>query len=254
MRGVRRPGICTHGNRKASCKECGGSSICTHGKQKASCSDCLTMAQKLGNGQWCVACVDKRLSAERRRAGVQLCATCDPAYPQRIELIVRPLLLAVVDFPPSAADNDMLGSRAAASTCDASVRRPDLAWYGDNLAIFVEIDENGGHPDRVAACEMGKMWCQTVAVKKLMGEATRVFYLRFNPDRYDGGRVRLEQRVKAVGKAVNALIAGDHSALDSAAPHVAYFYYHSACRFHIDAVAAQPDSFHMLRLGTELES
>jgi hypothetical protein len=178
---------------------------------------------------------------KRRRANVQLCATCDSGYVKRTEEIVRPLLLLDLP-PPSGIDNLILGG----ADCNVSKRRPDLVWFGTDRAIFLEIDEDGGHPDRLASCELAKIWDQTLAIKKLLGEHLIIYFLRFNPDACDRIKVRLESRCETVSNEIRRILqleSGDHTV-----PHVAYFYYHTKCQFQIDAALAHPDSLSVYKI------
>ena len=91
---------------------------------------------------------------------------------------------------------------------------------------------------------------QTAAVKRLRGEAAVVFMLRFNPDAWDGGRASLAKRAAAVGAEVKRLLALPRAELvaayDPKLPHVGYWFYHSSCRFQIDAALSQPNSVHVM--------
>lgn len=113
-------------------------------------------------------------------------------------------------------------------------------------AVCIEIDENGGHADREPICESGKIWDQTVALKQLCGETLQVFFLRFNPDEYDGARSTLEQRIKNVGAHCRWLLdEGWRTFPASTAPHISYHYYHSKAAHQIGFVRARPESFHL---------
>ena len=208
----------------------------------------------LASNTFCHGCTSKILSKQRQRAGLHLCAECDPRVPNRIEVVLRPLIAAAVGFPASIMDDAMLGG--ASTGCDAGARRPDWGWFARDRAIFLEVDEGGGHPDRLAECEMAKMWDQTHAVRKLLGAEVPVFFVRFNPDAWDGGRAGIDERVDAVAQVVRALLGADASASSPALrgawgapeeacllPQVKYMFYHSACEFQITATRAKPDSF-----------
>ena len=184
-------------------------------------------------------CFNTQLSISRTRAGITSCAECDDRTPTRIEKIVVPLLLAQIDHPPSAQDDVLFGGVG----CDAGRRRPDLAWFGRDRVIKVGIDEHS-HDDRTVSCEMGKMHDQFVSWQKLLGCAVPVFYLKLNPDAYDGPNTRLDTRLSIVANRVNELLTMDDiSAFTTLVPHVEYFYYHSKAAFHIDAVRNAVDSF-----------
>src|SRR6185312_658117 len=99
---------------------------------------------------------------------------------------------------------------------------------------------------RLTECELGKMWDHTAAVKKLLGEHVRVFFVRLNRDEYDGGAVSLDDRVAAFGAVVRNLLTADVSAYSPLHPYVRYMYYHSKCAFQIAAARARPDSIVVL--------
>ena len=227
---------CVHGSRVSECVNCKGGNICLHNKRRHRCSECLTTEQKANNNHFCKCCLDKYLTMKRRRANVQLCATCDSGYVKRTEEIVRPLLLLDLP-PPSGIDNLTLGG----ASCNVPKRRPDLVWFGTDRAIFLEIDENGGHPDRLSSCELAKIWDQTIAIKKLLGEHLSIYFLRFNPDACDRIKLRLETRCETVSNEIKRILQLD-VASDTSVPNVAYFYYHTKCQFQIDAALAEPNS------------
>ena len=174
--------------------------------------------------------------------------------PQRIEKVVVPILLSSIDHPPSVQDDAVFGGPG--TNCDdARRRRPDLLWLGSDRIVSVEIDEHS-HVDRTSVCETGKMHDQFVSWQQLLGHVP-VFYLRLNPDEFDGAYTLLEDRVRAVANRVNHLLSMDltdhltdlakYSAL---APHVEYFYYHSKAQHHIEAVRGASDSF--VFIGSEV--
>ena len=222
------------------CKACGGKQVCPHSLMRVQCRDCLSADQLASSKRFCVRCFNA-LGLARQRASIRLCGTCSRTAPARIEHTVRDRLLPLVMHEPSMEDNVRLGGGG----CDAPVRRADLGWLAPDRAVFFEVDEHSHH-DREASCELGKLWDQTVAVKRLLGEHARVFMVRFNPDEYDGGRVTLDERVRAAAALVNELIATDVSAYDAMAPHVWYMYYHSKSMHLMDAARARPDAVHVV--------
>ena len=191
----------------------------------------------LSGNIFCHGCCDTRLSPLRKRNKITVCAKCDPRVPQRIEKIVVPLLLAQIDHPVSAQDDTTYGGNG----CDAVKRRPDLLWLGLDRVVSLEVDEHS-HKDRSTSCELGKMHDQFVAWQTLIG-CVPVFYVRFNPDEFDGGRISLDDRVCAVARRVNELLTMDVSECSSLVPHVEFHYYHSSAQHHMDGVRGAPDSF-----------
>ncbi len=253
--------ICEHGRQRNLCRDCDGVSMCEHGRKRRVCKECLDLNARLESGVFCIVCSDVYVSQRRRRAGIKMCAQCDAAAPKRIELIVRPLLIDAIGVAATIADDATLGGAG----CDASVRRPDLLFVRagaipDNIAVpgmlidgrivCVEIDEQGGHPDNDPSCESGKMWDQTVALKRLCGETTRIFFVRFNPDAYDAQHVTLDDRIATVATHVRELLEDGWYNFETAnVPHVSYHYYHSKCQHHINYVRARPDSFNIYYVG-----
>jgi hypothetical protein len=191
---------------------------------------------------WCKGCASKILSEQRKRAGIQFCKSCEASVPDRTEVLLRPLLLEAAGFPPSAVDDTSFGGQG----CGAGLRRPDIAWLGTDRVIFGEVDEDGGHPDRLPECELGRMWDLTVSAKKLIGEHVRVFFIRLNPHEYDVARVSQEERVRTFGRVARELMAADVSEFSPLIPHVKYLFYHSKCVFQIEAARAKPDSIHVM--------
>ena len=178
-----------------------------------------------------------------------MCAGCDPRVPQRIEHIVTPMLLTQIVHPPSGRDDVHFGGAG----CDARSRRPDLLWMASDRVVNVEIDERS-HVDRLCECELGKMHDQFVAWQRLLGCDVPVFYVRLNPDEYDGPRTTLDDRVQIVAQRVNELLVADVTAYTTLVPHVEHFFYHSKARKHMDAVGDASDSFVLLRTPYTLEN
>lgn len=149
--------------------------------------------------------------------------------------------------------------------CGTALRRPDLIFVRadevpetvtkssalvNGRIVCVEIDEHS-HQDRTSECESGKIWDQTVALKRLCGETTRIFVVRFNPDEFDGARTSLNARIAAVGAHVKWLLEEGWRMFENAAvPHVSFHYYHSKCAFHIDYIRNHPESFNLYDFET----
>ena len=119
--------------------------------------------------------------------------------------------------------------------------------------ICLEIDERGGHPDNEPSCDAAKISDQTIALHKLCGASTRIFFVRFNPDEYDGGRVSLDARIADVGAQCKWLLEEGWRSFEPEAPHVSFHYYHSKCAKHIDYIRANPNAFHMFRIEQEVD-
>ena len=234
--------FCVHNKNKYFCVQCGGKSLCRHGLSKHMCRDCMSMDQIVNSKHFCMVCAH-RLSPKFTRLGTRLCGACTTGKVESTESIVRNLLLPLVMFPPSST-----GEAVGSVACATKFRKPDLAWYGNDRAIFVEIDEHS-HVTYQTSCELGKLWDQTETAKKLLGEHVHVYMLRLNPDRYDGGNVKLNERVAVVAAKINELMAAclPQSNTSGLVPHLGYYYYHSSAQFHIDAALAEPDSIDVFR-------
>ena len=185
--------LCAHKKRKHLCSalEChGGGALCkAHKIPRERCKECLSMQQRLESKRFCKLCSDTFLSWPRRRAGILFCAKCDPSVPQRVELVIRPLLVERIGRAATIADDFYLGGAG----CDATKRRPDLFFLSASeypkmiskqlglvggCAVCIETDEDS-HRDRLSACEAAKLCDEMTAIQKLCGDQTRCIFLRF---------------------------------------------------------------------------
>ena len=165
--------------------------------------------------------------------GEFICAECSGKRAERTEYIVRDALLPLVKHPPSIVD-EMVGNKNGG--CDSfTSRRPDLAWISEDKRriVEVEIDEDGGHPDRETSCEIGKICDQADAFNKLAGLVANYYVIRFNPDRCDG--TPLKERIKVVAHRINELLFATPFEDKMLLPQVDYYYYHESCYFQIEA-------------------
>ena len=180
--------FCVHGRRKERCRHCGGSGFCEHNRHTETCPDCLTVEKILSRKIICHVCCQTRLSKIRLRSGITTCAECDPQVPPRSEHVVVPRLLERI------ASSVRAGRRPLwRSGCDANRRRPDLLWLGRDRVVSVEIDEHSRRSDECVRWER----CTTCRWQSLLG-CVPVFYVRVNPDEYDGRYLPLEDRLDAV--------------------------------------------------------
>jgi hypothetical protein len=187
---------------------------------------------------------------------VNICAECDNCVPDRIEVVVRPILIGMVGFQPSFTDDAMFGTDPA--MCDVvKRRRPDFIWEGDDIVIVVECDERGGHGslNYNPECDAGWMTDMTVSLTALYqqrgGNAPYIFFLRFNPDERDGKRARvsLDDRIQRVADRVNEIRdMQDFAGLPRGVPMVEYYFYHSKCADMIFYTVNHPDAFKVLRV------
>ena len=194
----------------------------------------------------------KMLSPARIRAGVLQCAECDNSVVDRIEVVIRPLLLPLVAHEPSAMDNTLFGNG-----CDVvKRRRPDFLWLGLDRAILLEIDENGGHSTNNYSpeCDLGWVMDMVAALNDLFkangyngGKVPFVVVLRFNPDECDTQRVSLDDRVAVVAKRINHYLKMDITPEDAMVPWIEYHFYHTKCYPHIQYAEAKQDAVRVVR-------
>ena len=188
------------------------------------------------------------LSHQRRRAGIQQCAECDPSTVDRVEVIIRPILLRLIAFEPSATDDTLFGHG-----CDVvRRRRPDFLWLGHDRAIILEVDERGGHSDGGYSpeCDLGWVMDMNAALITLYrdhayndGKVPHLVVVRFNPDECDESNVSLDDRISVVADRVNYYLTVDTSELGSSLlPLLEYHYYHSKCHGHITWARRNEDS------------
>lgn len=179
------------------------------------------------------------------------CAACDETTVDRVELVVRPLLLSSVSHPPSATDDTLFGQ-----TCDVvKRRRPDFLWLGNDRCVLVEIDENGGHgtSNYTPSCDLGWVMDMVVVLNRLYADGGwnegRIPYahiFRMNPDEYDGGSVTLDARIEALSGRIHDVLNMDVDPDLSLVPTVEYMYYHSKCRAHIAFAMNHRDAIRVL--------
>ena len=248
--------FCPHGRERSKCKECGGSQICEHGKRRSRCKECVTVEKMQESKIWCTVCCNKLICSNRIRAGVTMCAECDATVPNRIEVQLRPKLVEMVGFEPSALDDTLFGTDP--KMCDVvKRRRPDFLWQSEQVVICVECDEKGGHGslNYTPECDGGWMTDMTVALTELhqkqFGKAPYIFFLRFNPDERDATRARVDrdQRLRVVADRVNEIRSlKEFKGLRRGVPMVEYYYYHSKCIHMIAYTRDRPDAFRVIKV------
>jgi len=189
------------------------------------------------------------LSTQRMRNGIQQCASCDDSIVDRVEHLIRPMLLPKVDHPPSALDDVMFGT-----TCDVTKRRrPDFLWIGEDRVIQLEVDERGGHSDRnyTPECDLGFIMDINHCINHLFashgyndGKVPHHVVLRMNPDECDRMYISLEDRVDQIAERINHYLKVP---LDpTSCPVLEYHYYHTKCSRHISYARTNPDSVHVV--------
>jgi len=179
-------------------------------------------------------CLSTLLSMQRQRAGIRICAGCDPTVPDRIEKIVIPLFVQQMGFEPSAQDDQLIGG----TECDTNRRRPDACWISRNRIAFLEIDEHG-HNDRQSSCETAKVIDQTLSVQKTYPDAV-VAHFRFNPLEFDHHPVDLETRIQYCAADITFFLAAtDDYPWRNEVPYMFYYFYPRKSHFQIEYVLKQ---------------
>jgi len=230
-------GYCPHRKRVDKCVTCGGKSMCAHGIQRTNCRECQTTERKLGGGNWCVVCVDTRLSQRRQMLGVAVCAKCDPDVAPRVEEVALSLLAAAWVSatpaspmpPPSAADNQVVGRCGGAGG-----RRPDMCWVGADRIVHLEIDEHS-HRGRAVSCELSKLDDTNFGVREDRHKPT--LFVRFNPDCED-----LAAGIAILHTALRRALTADVASLGlcPTRANVVYVAYGAGGQKHIDAAVEHP--------------
>ncbi len=166
----------------------------------------------------CHCCRQTRVGQKKYRIGERFCGDCRVMNPEekkiRIEKVVRDLILAILEFTPTATDNLLLGSGPNRANCAGLMdqrRRPDLLFVHPHCFVDCEIDENC-HEDRCAMYDVHKVVDTTAAVRNDEALKTRKapfpgLFIRLNPDAYNRQRVQLKDRVVAVCEKVKEWVA-----------------------------------------------
>ncbi len=241
-------GVCEHNVRRTLCGKCHGNWLCIHNKQRQSCKDCYSVKKMIESKRWCVGCTNKKLSPQRIRAEIKICAECDPRMPARIEHVVMNMFDSMIGFPASATDNIMIGGKE----CDTKKRRPDACWISpDGRIAFLEIDESG-HVDRDTSCEIAKVTHQTESVHHAYPGFT-VVHFRFNPSEFDHKGVHLKTRVKKTAYDICLFLSGVGDDWQCEVPYVLYYYYPKKAHFHIEhAFNKASDAIRILVVDNEI--
>lgn len=139
--------------------------------------------------------------------------------------------------------------------CDVvKKRRPDMAWFGEDRVVIVEVDENGGHGslNYTKECDFGWVMDISSAMYDIYSKKTRlevlphVIVIRFNPDEFDLSRESMKDRVCKLAEVVNRYLTTEDldSSYDTGArvPLLNYMYYHTKCLDHILYAFEKKDS------------
>ncbi len=222
-------GVCEHNTTRRNCSKCSTWRICRHKLRRDSCKECLSLDDMIKSKRWCIGCGDKMLNSQRVRAGIRVCATCDPRVPARVEHVVMPMFDSEIGFPASATDNIIIGGKE----CDTSKRRPDGCWISaDGRIAFLEIDESG-HVDRDMSCEVAKVIDQTESVCHAY-PGFIVVHFRFNPSAFDRKGVSLKERVVKTAHDICLFLSGVGDTWRPEIPHILYYYYPKKSHFQIE--------------------
>lgn len=174
------------------------------------------------------------------RAGQRYCASCRGNPTLRTEVLVAESLVPRIVHPPSGMDDQTI-----AKGCDVTKRRrADLEWIGADRVVKFGIDEDS-HTGRgyTVQCEMGKVDDHFQAYQAQGRAMVPVFFVKFNPDAYDGGHAPFQARIDAMVARVNELLTMDVSEYTCLMPHVEFHYYHSKAAGRIAAFKANDDKF-----------
>ena len=128
---------------------------------------------------------------------------------------------------PSSWDNATFGG---AECGQVKKYRPDVVWLDSKITVVLEIDEDS-HKEYTCECEAARMSDLAAIFKTMLKIDTAIYFIRFNPDAYDGGTVPLEERLRVVVKRLIELFSDScyhaPNVNDGLVFHVEYFYYHT---------------------------
>ena len=164
------------------------------------------------------------------RKHIGSCAGCDKNKPPRMEHIVRDKIEGPIKLPPTMRDSKLIGGEA----CASDRTRPDLCWVLEDRIIHVEIDEHS-HEDREVSCELKKLDSANWGLSDFGLKHLPTWTIRFNCSEYDGRRISLDARCKALVHVVNGLLKCPLTVWDPLRLNVSYMFYHSKSQKHIEA-------------------
>lgn len=218
------------------CRDCRPHLFCEHDRQKGTCLECMSLSKAIASAQVCSICCSARLGPTRRLLGT--CAKCDATKPPRMEHVVWGKIESSLSIPPTMRDNKVIGGAA----CAADRTRPDLCWVLADRIVHVEIDEHS-HEDREVSCELKKLDSANWGLSDHGFVHLPTWTVRFNCSEYDGRRINLDARCKALTRLVNHLLTTPSlEGWDALRTNVTFMYYHSKAAKHIAAARAARDS------------
>jgi hypothetical protein len=250
------------GGEATKCKQHGGGRTFSTGPNFCSHCNATQIAPKrqlrTGGTGLCCTCEEHR-NAQARANG----SDAPPAKGQRWEDHCFEKLLPLIKyadgtpFPPDQRDARKGGGLGTGKgvkrrrECDTTTNRfPDSLWVlrdeaaRARLVAIVEVDE-GSHGSIKPTCESGKIDDEFQSVQARLakegaahGAVARhdarmvpIVFVKFNPNAYDGAkRVKLDDRIAAVAKLVNAylhMLPKELAELPTKVPIVHVLYYHS---------------------------
>ena len=219
------------------CKACVYESrTCEHGNLRDRCPECIDFSKGIPK-KLCKICLETQVCGKRIEIGI--CAGCDTNKAPRIEIKMRHLIKKYVGHEASSIDTTIANDN---QMCENMTKhRPDITFADTTVVIVVEIDEDGGHPNRESDCESKKITSQNEAIQKIpMYENIPVITLRFNPDQYNGSKIpsteEREKRAKEVSARIRELLDcySDKEPERNGYYRVEYFYYHEKAHKHIE--------------------
>ena len=217
-----------------------------HEKLKHDCFDCNSLETQLKRANICKACGSAKLGRNRTLT-TQLCAACDTTKKATTQCLVLASILAAMP-PPSAVDTALVGGEE----CNASKRRPDVAWVADDRVVMLEIDEHS-HADprfpREVSCELAKLDSTRFGVSGGgVGGTTLVpvVTVRMNPDECDRAAPVFAERCAQTAALLHKYICCPLSVFDPLRANVHYLWYHSNGLKHIEAARAAKDNVRVL--------
>jgi len=189
--------ICSHNIQKTRCKECGGSSICSHGKRKDICKYCNGSAY-CSHGKFksqCKECVGSQICSHNKRKNT--CKICSPnsnAFCKSCKLFIvkksNDYLCNYCNPTTKLREKTkemklkgfleehypILHNKAIQISGSCYNNFPDFMIYLQDKIIIIECDENA-HRSYPIDCEIIRMNNLQFSLK------SNVIWIRFNPDK-----------------------------------------------------------------------
>jgi hypothetical protein len=113
------------------------------------------------------------------------CSVCDPVLLKKIRLAKQKTVKLWLDASDDHKDYILYDRIIDKGEC--GLERPDFLYECGTHYLVLEVDENQ-HKDRLETCEHARM----VNISQSLGLQT--IFLRYNPDRFEGGCVNLAKR------------------------------------------------------------